>query len=343
MLTLKKYFDRFDERDRQLEEYRTSYLSALQGIEETAVPVSDHLVEHHRKVIRKLRLAVAEELPSDRLPEVRAQLNDELRHFSQEARQVLDTKDREIRRILQCLSEAAHVVAEQSHSNNSRLTQFTRNLDALKDLHDLPTIRERLNREVQELKNAVREIHANSGETVVALQSELATFQKRLAEIEQLAMTDELTRLPNRRAGEEAIRRLIADGRTFSILMYDIDRFKSINDRWGHAAGDAVLVGFSQRLQAAVRSGDIVFRWGGDEFVVILPHCEQQTAEDRAGHIEKHCRGPFLVRTESEEVSLHVSAAVGIGEYSAGDTAERLFQKADQQLYRKKSRAMAAR
>lgn len=60
-------------------------------------------------------------------------------------------------------------------------------------------------------------------------------------------------------------------------------------------------------------------------------------------HIQKHCRGPFLISTESEEVSLYISAAVGIREYRACDTVERLFQRADQQLYGQKGRAMAAR
>src|SRR5262249_15551644 len=94
-----------------------------------------------------------------------------------------------------------------------------------------------------------------------------------------LAKTDPLTGLGNRRRAEEAIQAAISSGRPFSLLVFDLNGLKPINDRYGHNRGDQLLKQVALGLSNAVRGSDVVCRWGGDEFVIVLPNAELSDAE----------------------------------------------------------------
>lgn len=118
------------------------------------------------------------------------------------------------------------------------------------------------------------------------LRGEVARLKARLAEIEGLADRDGLTPLFNRRAFVRELRRLSTFARRYgspaSLVFFDLDDFKSVNDRYGHAAGDAALREVAERLLANVRESDIVGRLGGDEFAVVLAQADQAVAEVKA-------------------------------------------------------------
>lgn len=150
----------------------------------------------------------------------------------------------------------------------------------------------------------------------------------------QEALTDELTGLPNRRMFDAALRgRLENMGRygwQFGLLVVDIDNFKAVNDQHGHAFGDAVLAGVAKTIQGAVRVGDMVARWGGEEFAVLVE------ASDGAGLAETAERVRALVeqseiRHDARTLTVNVSAGGSLA--APDDTAESLFERADGALY----------
>jgi diguanylate cyclase (GGDEF)-like protein len=165
---------------------------------------------------------------------------------------------------------------------------------------------------------------------VTARYDALVETNRRLAE---QAMTDELTGLANRRHGESQLEREIAlavrKGHDLGLVRVDIDHFKTINDEHGHHAGDRVLTEVARRLAGAVRGGDLLARWGGDEFVAILP------ATDRAGVLRAAERLRAAVDDSAvgvEEVATPVTVSVGWAHWM-GDTAGDLLARADRALY----------
>lgn len=156
------------------------------------------------------------------------------------------------------------------------------------------------------------------------------------AEVRSQAMSDELTSLPNRRALDEAVERALAgaarDGRPFAVMMVDVDHFKAINDRFGHHAGDAALCGFAQRLKAGLRARDQVFRYGGEEFSLLLDDREAAAALAQAERLRAAVELPPAELTQAR------SASFGLTLWRPGDSADALLGRADLALYRAKSR-----
>jgi len=148
------------------------------------------------------------------------------------------------------------------------------------------------------------------------------------------ALTDDLTGLPDRRLFDTALagrlENLARYGWRFGLLIVDIDHFKAVHDDNGHAFGDAVLVGVAASLRGAVRAGDILARWGSDEFAVLVE------SSDNAGLGEAAARLRALVATS--EVRLNgllqpIQVSVGGALASSDDSAESLFARADEALY----------
>lgn len=155
----------------------------------------------------------------------------------------------------------------------------------------------------------------------------------------ELAITDSLTGLYNRRYMESHLNAMVEDGLTndkpVSLLIFDIDFFKSVNDTYGHGAGDTVLKEFSQRIAQNVRGVDLACRMGGEEFVVVMPDTDLPYAMMVAERLRLRIGEiPFVVEG-SENLSVTVSIGIGIVE-GAGDTAEKLLERADAALYRAK-------
>lgn len=153
------------------------------------------------------------------------------------------------------------------------------------------------------------------------------------------ASTDPLTGLPNRRhlleLMEHEVSRVERGGRPFSLMMADLDDFKLINDRYGHDAGDEVLHESAQRLRAAVRKQDSIARWGGEEFLFLLPDCDEAGARGLANKLcERISNEPFLVGPRREPV--HVTLTLGFSEYQPGMILGDCIKAADTALYQGK-------
>ncbi|HEY8974339.1 MAG TPA: GGDEF domain-containing protein [Burkholderiaceae bacterium] len=151
------------------------------------------------------------------------------------------------------------------------------------------------------------------------------------AEIRLQARTDDLTGLPNRRALDEEIAHALAaarrSGRPFGVVMVDVDRFKFINDTHGHAVGDATLSAFARRLASALREPDRAYRYGGEEFCVLLDDTDLAGARTLAERAREHIMLPF------EGTMSALTASFGATAWQPDDTGDTLFRRADRALY----------
>ena len=155
------------------------------------------------------------------------------------------------------------------------------------------------------------------------------------ARIEKLTRTDPLTGLSNRRHLMERLELELARTRRsnspLALAMYDLDKFKSVNDTYGHAAGDAVLKAFAEVMRSSTRSVDLVARWGGEEFVLLFP----ETGQEEARIVVERTREAQARQTVLEDGRV-VTVSFGLSVQGPEDTADALLSRADAALYEAK-------
>jgi diguanylate cyclase (GGDEF)-like protein len=152
--------------------------------------------------------------------------------------------------------------------------------------------------------------------------------------IQHLAYYDALTELPNRILLQDRVSRILTlaerDHKPAAILFVDLDRFKTINDSLGHHIGDQLLQGVAHRMKAVLREADTISRWGGDEFVVLLPETDVRGAARVAQHLLTEVVGPYAL----EGRKLNITPSIGISLFPQdGSTAETLIRNADTAMY----------
>jgi diguanylate cyclase len=178
------------------------------------------------------------------------------------------------------------------------------------------------------------------------LKGELASSQEVLeyqrCQIEDLRTAvriDNLTQLANRAYFDEKLTEMVKlrqryDDEPFSLMMIDLDNFKTINDSYGHPAGDRILKGVATKIKATLRGSDFIARFGGDEFALILVKTDGKAAEEVAWKICSEVRGSrFLL----DSATLTMTLSIGLAEAHKSDTEESLLKRADEALYRVKA------
>ena len=172
------------------------------------------------------------------------------------------------------------------------------------------------------------------GERMLEIQRELITARE---ELRLQATQDSLTGMLNRRLVLDILERELTRGQRLelplAVLMIDIDHFKAVNDAYGHQAGDAVLKEVAARVSTTVRPYDSVGRYGGEEFLVILPGCDEPRAQIVA---ERLCCVVSREAILTDAVEISVTLSVGLALSAQGETSERLVHAADRALYEAK-------
>jgi diguanylate cyclase (GGDEF)-like protein len=181
---------------------------------------------------------------------------------------------------------------------------------------------------------------ANLRATNAQLLQELVTLREREAQAQRLADQDGLTGLCNRRRMLEFLESAIADAlskeQCVGLLFIDLNGFKGINDEYGHAAGDKILTMVATRIAARVRNSDIVCRYGGDEFVVVLPSVPDAGAVTKvADAIRERVSLPCWIQGSEQRLSASIGQAMCPHD---GRTADELLKGADHAMYRLKAR-----
>ncbi len=156
--------------------------------------------------------------------------------------------------------------------------------------------------------------------------------------IEQAALTDSLTGIANKRAMTGDLQRasLLADryNEHYSLILCDLDHFKAVNDNHGHVVGDHLLKEAAHALEKSLRTSDSVYRFGGEEFAILLPHTDEKNAREVADRVRAAIAG---IQVDCGDKGVSVTASCGVAMHLEGETPEQWLARADEALYRAKA------
>ncbi|MCW8884072.1 MAG: sensor domain-containing diguanylate cyclase [Motiliproteus sp.] len=190
-------------------------------------------------------------------------------------------------------------------------------------------------------------LHNSQGEVIGAIETLMNISGRKKAELELIArertyreqsITDSLTGLYNSRYFHQQLELAVANTerfeRPFSLCFLDLDHFKQLNDNHGHLVGDKVLESFAEMVSSSLRKVDSGYRYGGEEFALLLPGTDENGAKLVAERIRQHLSDHHFQLERGK--CLNASVSIGIAEYHSGDTVRGLLKRADQALYQAK-------
>lgn len=250
----------------------------------------------------------------------------------------------EVKELLIALAKTAESVGDRDQHYTNQFKELTAHVETIADLDDLTEIRLSLVARVAELKSSVDQMTRDSHQLVARLRAEVSTYESKLKAVEHLVLRDELTGAASRHSVEERILWNITHKNTFCVLMLDLNRFKAINDSYGHLAGDDMLKQFSTELLLNSRSGDLVGRWGGDEFIELLA-CDASGARAHIERIRQWVFGKYTLQSAAggNGVQVYMDASIGLAEWHPGESMQVVIAHADQSMYQDKKHANALR
>jgi diguanylate cyclase len=172
-------------------------------------------------------------------------------------------------------------------------------------------------------------------------KKQIEVLRTNLSAVEEVVLKDPLTGIGNRRCFDVTMEKTILESRqknsVFSLIMCDIDHFKRVNDAFGHQVGDEIIKMFSRVIESSVREGDSIVRYGGEEFAIILPMTDQDSAKSIAERIRRQFESKKLTIRETSQKVGQLTASFGVAQYRPGDDADMIVQRADAKLYDAKS------
>lgn len=256
-------------------------------------------------------------------------------------RQHLNEKRESVQKIQETL---IHQITETIRQNEEFGVLLEVELDALQQsasIQELDILRKTLVSEVEKLLHAQQTLASNLDSTHNYLQVVEADSQQlsdELSRVHLLSLTDDLTNLPNRRAFmrrlEDEVGRVQRYGNNLSLILIDLDSFKSINDKLGHAGGDEVLRTYARKVLSIFRHHDMVARYGGEEFAILLPNTANEGAFAAISKVQKRvAETSFDYNAQLINVP---TFSAGIALYKPGETPTDLIERADTALYRAK-------
>jgi len=330
LISLRANLDRWQQRDVLLAKSVECYLEALTGVEQHIfVPCAAKLVSRP-PTLEGARKGLCHQPDEAAFEQARSDLDVALQEASMRIRQQLAGRV-EMGEVIHLLAQTTDSLRTRSAKRETQALDVAAGLRMTAELDSVAEFRAQVHLQIASLTRMVDQMRADNRQMVGELEAEMLVYRRKLDQAEAVANRDALTGLSNRRVLEARVEEYVRSGIQFCLLMIDLDRFKQVNDRHGHLAGDELLRAFAARLVEHLRHDDVAVRWGGDEFAVVLPVALPE-AIVRGRELDKVMRGEYCLRIGGEPLRVKLGISFGIAEHTPGETCEKLLARADQLL-----------
>lgn len=291
-------------------------------IQSALTRISDHLASASPQSVRDSRRMVEEQLGL----------------WADRAQQKQKESEQTVRDLLLVVFEATESTGTRDEKFSREISALSERLRTVAGLESLPLIRRSITENASALTDCVARMADEGRESVQKLTSEIAEYQTRLLASERRALVDTLTGLCNRRGFEQQLELRVQNRQPFSLMVVDLNGFKTVNDRYGHLVGDEILRQFAGELKAQFLPEDTVARWGGDEFAGLVVGSASDGAA-RADRIRHWVLGEYRIAVGNQTTTVKVDAALGTVAWTGAESGLELFSRADKEMYREKERS----
>ena len=261
--------------------------------------------------------------------------------YIQRQKDYLHDSKKELKDVVDLLTQAMVNLDTDNQTFNAKMIAQSDKFEKITLLDDIKKIKYALTNEVTVLRDTLKEKEFRDRRRIEKLSAKVSHLDQELRQVKQASMMDGLTDIYNRktfdRFVQDLVERNMISKTPFSMLMVDIDDFKRVNDTYGHQVGDRVLVAIAQQCAKFIRGDDMVARFGGEEFVIILLGASLRNATKKAKQISKEIAATrYALDGAMAGQVLSVTVSIGVSAYRHGDRVATVTERADQALYRAK-------
>ena len=241
-----------------------------------------------------------------------------------------ESQNETVKQIVLDLTELIQQIASTAGSFDHKMAASLEAIQSASTIEDIITLKERIIKEIGKVRDSSQSLKLELNEYKKITQ----VLSFKLEQTEAQALVDSLTNVRNRSAYNIKITQMMREFASsrdfFCLLVIDIDHFKKFNDTYGHKAGDRVLRSVAASIQGSLRASDLVFRYGGEEFVVILSSMQEDVAFKLAEKIRKNVEKEYIV---DKAKKLKVTISLGIACVKESESEAQLFERADKAMY----------
>jgi len=243
----------------------------------------------------------------------------------------------EFNELIDLLKAALTEITSDNHNFHDRLFRTSDSFKSLTALEDVREIKSQLSRLVREFRQVVIDKQQDEERIAADFSRRVRDLEAKLELARREALTDPLTKIANRAAFDRTLKAWTSQKKSFVVGMIDIDHFKAINDAHGHNVGDSALVCAAQWLGEKLRKKDLLARFGGDEFGLLLEGISLPQAGRRFSELlTEFSEKSYLYGTGEDQKTVKFTMSCGLTEYITGDTLMTVLQRADEALYEAK-------
>jgi diguanylate cyclase (GGDEF)-like protein len=315
----------------------SAYRSGLAEFADCGTAASPETASELKKGLAHIDERFATPLDINAIQAAEATVRTLLRSWSEKTTAHLNRNAQEVKDLLLVMARTAESLGYRDDRYAHQLDEVTTQLESIASLQDISRVRASVELSARNLKRSVARMTAESKTIIEHLRVEVSAYQTKLERSERIAFCDDLTGLGNRRWIEARIQQRIESGAPFSVLMIDIQQLSRVNEENGNLIGDLLLKEFAGELRASCRFSDLVARWGGDEFIVVL----DTIGADARGQVARLrswiCR-PYHLPARNGSVSVRLDASFGLAEFREGDSLLELLERADAEVCAQRQR-----
>lgn len=334
MISLKRYLDRNPEKQSRL--LTDAYRATLDSIAEGALRCCPSTGQTLQGELSAAAEPLKKDLSNGTFKSTHRQVLKSIRSWGEQSEAYFAGKTAEVKEILTELAGTAEFISKRDQRYTRQFNDITASLQSIAQLDDLGRIRASLLQNAKDLKGCVERMVQEGSDSIAQLEASLASHRAELEQTRELASLDPLTGLYNRREVEARIGRKLTGETPFCVVIIDLNNLKKINDEHGQLAGDELLRQIANELRMASRSEDILGRWGGDQFVLVVEGNFMNT-RIKVQRMRPWVFGTYELNLSGTAVRVVVGASIGMAEWSPGETMLQVLSRADAELYSEKA------
>jgi diguanylate cyclase (GGDEF)-like protein len=309
----------------------STYRGLLADIGECGESVCPDLSGELKSSLTRIDEELAQHSTVAGITRTRSAVDDLLQGWGKKTARHYLAKAGEVRDLLLVMARTAESLGHKDDRYAQQLDSVTTQLESIASFDDISKMRASLEESARQLKTSVAQMSAENKSVIEHLRVEVMTCQAKLEKANHLASFDALTGLGSRLWVEARMQQRIESGSSFSILMIDIKEFRRVNDEFGRMVGDLLLKEFARELRSSCRLSNLVARWTGDTFLVVLDAAEN-TALEQAERLRSWVSRQYLIPGRPGHASVRLDASIGCAEHREGDTVQAILERADAAL-----------